>query len=87
MKLLFRSVVILDVSSTSYPRVDPIVIMGVISSNGNDILLGRGLSFPTGMYSCLSGYVEPGKSWFYICVASLQKNPLVGRNESDNRLK
>ena len=48
--------------STNYPRLDPTVSMAVISPNRNKILLGRGLRFPPGFFSCLSGYVEHGEN-------------------------
>lgn len=43
----------------SYPRISPAVIMSVI--RGNAILLGRAPRFPSGMYSTLAGFVEPGE--------------------------
>lgn len=42
-----------------YP--DPVVIMLVIHPDGNQCLLGRKKVFPTGMFSCLAGFIEPGK--------------------------
>lgn len=45
---------------TTYPRLSPAVIMSVV--DGNRILLGRAPHFPTGMYSVLAGFVEPGES-------------------------
>ena len=42
-----------------FPRVDPVVIMMV--SDGERALLGRQTHFPTGMYTCLAGFVEPGE--------------------------
>lgn len=44
----------------SYPRLAPAVIMSVIWDN--KILMGRAASFPKGMYSPLSGFVEPGET-------------------------
>lgn len=40
---------------------DPVVIMLVIHPDGNQCLLGRKKVFPTGMFSCLAGFIEPGK--------------------------
>ena len=48
------------VHNTSYPRVDPVVIMAVVSPDGKKLLLGRQKRFPPGMWSCLAGFVEPG---------------------------
>ncbi|QQR40154.1 NAD(+) diphosphatase [Devosia rhizoryzae] len=42
-----------------FPRTDPVVIMAITS--GNRLLLGRGASWPEGMYSLLAGFVEPGE--------------------------
>ncbi|XP_005533102.1 PREDICTED: peroxisomal NADH pyrophosphatase NUDT12 [Pseudopodoces humilis] len=50
------------VHNTSYPRVDPVVIMQVIHPDGNHCLLGRQKRFPPGMFSCLAGFVEPGET-------------------------
>jgi NAD+ diphosphatase len=43
----------------AYPRLTPAVIMSVTWNN--KILLGRAASFPKGMYSPLSGFVEAGE--------------------------
>ncbi|THD49166.1 MAG: NAD(+) diphosphatase [Bradyrhizobium sp.] len=43
-----------------FPRTDPVVIMLAIS--GERCLLGRQSRWPTGMYSCLAGFVEPGET-------------------------
>lgn len=37
--------------------------MGIISLDGNKILLGRQKAWPKGMYSCLAGFLEPGESF------------------------
>ncbi|NXL39947.1 NUD12 pyrophosphatase, partial [Glaucidium brasilianum] len=50
------------VHNTSYPRVDPVVIMQVIHPDGNQCLLGRQKKFPPGMFTCLAGFVEPGET-------------------------
>jgi len=39
-----------------FPRTDPVVIMLVAS--GDKCLMGRQKQFPSGMYSCLAGFVE-----------------------------
>lgn len=44
----------------SYPRISPAVIMSVI--DGDRILLAHAPHFPTGMYSTLAGFVEPGET-------------------------
>jgi NAD+ diphosphatase len=43
-----------------HPRTDPVVIMLV--SDGDRLLLGRRPPWPSGRYSCLAGFVEPGES-------------------------
>ncbi|ELT96544.1 hypothetical protein CAPTEDRAFT_220786 [Capitella teleta] len=48
--------------NTCYPRVDPTVIMAVVSPDGKQLLLGRGSKFPPLFFSCLAGFVEPGES-------------------------
>ncbi|EDV26926.1 uncharacterized protein TRIADDRAFT_22466 [Trichoplax adhaerens] len=50
------------VHNVSYPRVDPVVIMLVISSDHNYCLLGRKIGFPDRMWSCLAGFMEPGET-------------------------
>ncbi|KAM6034187.1 LOW QUALITY PROTEIN: NAD-capped RNA hydrolase NUDT12 [Chlamydotis macqueenii] len=50
------------VHNTSYPRVDPVVIMQVIHPDRNHCLLGRQKRFPPGMFTCLAGFVEPGET-------------------------
>ncbi|KFO75407.1 NAD-capped RNA hydrolase NUDT12 [Cuculus canorus] len=50
------------VHNTSYPRVDPVVIMQVIHPDGNHCLLGRHKRSPAGMFTCLAGFVEPGET-------------------------
>lgn len=44
----------------AYPRISPAVIVAVV--RGNQILLARSRRFPTGMYSVLAGFVEPGET-------------------------
>ncbi len=56
------------IHNTSYPRTDPTVIMAVVSPDGRELLLGRGNRHPQGMYSCLAGFLEPGKA---VLVASI----------------
>ncbi|MBC6442943.1 MAG: NAD(+) diphosphatase [Rhodobacteraceae bacterium] len=43
-----------------FPRIDPVVI--VLALHGNSVLLGRSPGWPEGMYSLLSGFMEPGES-------------------------
>ncbi|XP_054666746.1 NAD-capped RNA hydrolase NUDT12 isoform X2 [Grus americana] len=43
-------------------EADPVVIMQVIHPDGNHCLLGRQKRFPPGMFTCLAGFVEPGKT-------------------------
>jgi NAD+ diphosphatase len=43
-----------------HPRTDPVVIMLVVDADR--VLMGRGPSFPAGVYSALAGFVEPGET-------------------------
>ena len=43
-----------------YPRVAPAMMVLVI--RGRELLLARASRFPTGMYSALAGFVEPGET-------------------------
>ena len=43
-----------------FPRTDPVVIM--LITHGNSALMGRSPGWPTGMYSLLAGFVEPGET-------------------------
>jgi NAD+ diphosphatase len=43
-----------------FPRTDPVVIMLAIA--GDRCVLGRAHRFQAGMWSCLSGFVEPGET-------------------------
>ncbi|BGP28532.1 NADH pyrophosphatase [Rhodotorula toruloides] len=50
------------VHNFSYPRTDPVVIMAVLSPDGEKILLGRQRTWPARFYSCLAGFLEAGES-------------------------
>jgi len=43
-----------------YPRISPAVI--VLIRKGHEVLLARSPNFPSGMYSLIAGFVEPGES-------------------------
>ena len=45
-----------------YPRINPVVIMLIYTSDRNSVLLGRQRQYPKGMYSCLAGFVEMGET-------------------------
>ena len=45
---------------TNYPRLSPSIIVSVVRDT--HILLARSQRFPTGMYSVLAGFVEPGET-------------------------
>lgn len=47
-------------SFVSFPRLSPAVIMSILKDD--QILLARSPRFPTGMYSTLAGFVEPGEN-------------------------
>jgi NAD+ diphosphatase len=44
-----------------HPRTDPVVIM-LVTDGTERLLLGRQATWPTGRYSALAGFVEPGES-------------------------
>ncbi|MBV9951620.1 MAG: NAD(+) diphosphatase [Acidimicrobiia bacterium] len=44
----------------AFPRLAPAMI--VLVERGEEVLLARGRAFPTPMYSCLAGFVEPGET-------------------------
>lgn len=43
-----------------FPRTDPVAIM--LAVKNDKCLLGRQAAWPTGFYSCLAGFVEPGET-------------------------
>ncbi|WP_322921435.1 NAD(+) diphosphatase [Nocardioides renjunii] len=47
-----------------FPRTDPAVIMAITSGDGDDeaLLLGRNRAWPTGRWSTLAGFCEPGET-------------------------
>lgn len=45
---------------TTYPRLSPSII--VLVRRGEEMLLARNAAWPTGMFSTLAGFVEPGES-------------------------
>ena len=47
--------------SDHFPRTDPAVIM-LVHDGGDRCVLGRQTSWPTGRFSTLAGFVEPGES-------------------------
>jgi len=47
-------------SSEHFPRVNPVVIMLIISNN--KVLLGRGKGWPEGAMSALAGFISPGET-------------------------
>ena len=49
---------------TSYPRLSPAMIVSVerLSAGGTELLLARNNRHPSGFYSVLAGFVEPGES-------------------------
>jgi NAD+ diphosphatase len=49
---------------TAYPRLSPAIIIAVVrqTAEGNRLLLARNHRFPTGRFSIIAGFVEPGES-------------------------
>jgi len=52
-----------------FPRTDPVVIM--LAVRGESCLLGRQAVWPSGMYSALAGFLEPGESIEEACAREL----------------
>ncbi|MEZ4715792.1 MAG: NAD(+) diphosphatase [Caldilineaceae bacterium] len=54
---------------SSYPRISPAIIIAVTRQTdaGPRILLARNHRFPTGRYSVIAGFVEPGESLEECC--------------------
>ncbi|KAI9145736.1 NUDIX hydrolase domain-like protein [Paraphysoderma sedebokerense] len=50
------------VQNFSYPRTDPVVIVCVVSPDGEKVMVGRQKVWPQGMYSCVAGFMEPGET-------------------------
>ncbi len=46
----------------TFPRTDPVVIMLIVSPDGDRCLLGRSPHFPPGMVTALAGFVEAGET-------------------------
>ena len=55
--------------SEHFPRTDPVVIM--LAVQGERCLLGRQAAWPSGMFSALAGFVEPGESLEEACAREL----------------
>jgi len=51
-----------DCGVVIFPRIDPVVIMLVVSADGEHCLLGRNPGYPGRLLSALAGYMEPGES-------------------------
>ncbi|KAJ3344289.1 NADH pyrophosphatase [Gonapodya sp. JEL0774] len=45
-----------------HPRSDPVVIVAIVSKDGNRVFLGRNKNFPPKQFSCIAGFMEPGES-------------------------
>jgi NAD+ diphosphatase len=52
-----------------FPRTDPVVIM--LPVRGGHCLLGRQAAWPTGVYSALAGFLEPGESIEEACAREI----------------
>jgi len=49
-----------DCQAEHFPRTDPVAI--AVVARGDRCLLGRGIGWPSGMFSALAGFVEAGES-------------------------
>jgi NAD+ diphosphatase len=54
-----------------FPRTDPVVIM--LPVRGERCLVGRQAVWPTGMWSALAGFLEPGESVEEACARELKE--------------
>ncbi|WP_036320598.1 NAD(+) diphosphatase [Microbacterium indicum] len=45
-----------------FPRTDPAIIVGIVSADGERILLGANAAWGGRMFSCFAGFVEAGES-------------------------
>lgn len=50
------------ITNLSFPRTDCVVIVGVVNHAGDRILIGRNKRYPSNLYSCLAGFMEPAES-------------------------
>ncbi|KAI9220732.1 NUDIX hydrolase domain-like protein [Blastocladiella britannica] len=50
------------VQNYAHPRTDPVAMACAVHPLGNALLLGRSPGWPTGMYSCTAGFIEPGET-------------------------
>ncbi|KAG5175199.1 NUDIX hydrolase domain-like protein [Tribonema minus] len=51
-----------ECGAVQYPRIDPAVMMMVLSTDGSHALLGRKKAWAPGRYSCLAGFTEMSES-------------------------
>jgi NAD+ diphosphatase len=54
-----------------FPRTDPVVIM--LATHAGKALLGRQAAWPSGMFSALAGFLEPGESIEEACARELKE--------------
>jgi NAD+ diphosphatase len=54
-----------------FPRTDPVVIM--LATHDGKALLGRQAAWPSGMFSALAGFLEPGESIEEACARELKE--------------
>jgi len=52
-----------------FPRTDPVVIM--VAVHGDRCMLGRGATWPKGVFSALAGFLEPGETIEEACAREL----------------
>ena len=68
-----------------FPRTDPVVIMLVVDPARDRVLLGRQAAWPTGRYSCLAGFVEPGESLEEAVAREVQEESAVSVDDARYR--
>lgn len=51
-----------EISNTSYPRTDPVVICLVLDKARERCLLVRTKRYKAGLFSCIAGFLEPGEN-------------------------
>ncbi|PVU94760.1 hypothetical protein BB561_002265 [Smittium simulii] len=51
-----------SLNNFTFPRTDPVIIVAIISPDGDKLLLARGAKFPPKRYSCIAGFVDAAES-------------------------
>lgn len=74
-----------DCKKSLYPRIEPAVIMLILSECSQFALLGRKSAWPSGRYSCLAGFVEASETLEQAVCREAQEESGVGIVEDSVR--